>query len=326
MLVLASFVTVNFGHLRARWHGMPTPANVLGPSGPVDSNRQGSLGLFDTATGECLWTLQLESPAGFCIVDRRIYVASMVGNRIYTLGEDLGLEDSFSSGLMNDLHTAAVDGDGIILTSSGTDAIIRYSFEGKKTWSWLAPDHGYNRTSAGQRRRVRESVDYRLAGNVATPDQTTHINSALPTTIEGCDAILATLFHQGELITIDRRTGAARVLLRGLNRPHSIRPRSQGWSLCSSGDSVVALLDSDFSIVSILKRDFDWVQDAVEVDPERMLIADANNHRLVVWDYADQVATDVVHYSSDWKIYQIEVLAGPTGDWLRGCQPFGVGS
>lgn len=321
MLVLASFVTVNFGHLRARWHGMPEPAKVLGPSGTVDLNRQGALGLFDTVTGECVWNLPLESPAGFCIVGRRIYVASMMGNRIYVLGPDLGVEDTFGSGLMNDLHSIAADGEGLLVTSSGTDAIIRYSFDGMKTWSWLATEHGYRSTPGGQRRRIKENLDYRVNSNVPTPEQTTHLNSALPAILQGRSTILSTLFHQGELIAINRATDAPSILLRGLNRPHSIRPTSHGWSLCSSGDSVVILLDRDFTIVAVLKEHFDWVQDAVEVDQGRILIADANNHRIVLWSHSDSSTTNLVHYSSDWKIYQIEMVMGQTADWLRGCKP-----
>lgn len=310
MLILASFVTTNFGYLRARWHGMPIAVQVVGGDGSVDLTRQGAIALFDTSDGRCIWNLPLESPAGFALIDDSIYIASMLGHRVYVLDFKLDMQDSFGSRLMNDLHSLWKDGENIVIASSGTDAILQYSLDGKPKWTWFASEHGYASSPFEATGNIRSNIDYRLIGSVPTAHQATHINSAVPSRIRGRAVSLCTLFHQGELIAIDRETGHASVLMRGMNKPHSPRRISTGWSVCSSGDSIVVILDEEFSIRGLLEQDFNWVQDAIEIDDASMLIADANNNRFVLWNFVTGRCSDVVRYPSEWKVYQFEQISG----------------
>jgi len=286
---------------------MPNANKVVGINGSVDAAAQGAMALFDSESGTCEWTVPLESPAGFCLNGDDVYVASMMGNRVMVLGPTMELKDSFSNYLMNDLHSLCIDGSEMLVTSSGTDSIIRCGLTGDVRSQWRATENGFCRTPGGSRRKIKKHVDFRCV-TIETEAQTTHINSAVPVIDRGARNTVATLFHQGELLLIDDVTGRTRVLLRGMNCPHSIRRRSNGWMVCSSRDGSVVLLDREFGITDIVQEKFDWVQDAVELDSDHLLIADANNHRLVTWSVSELEIVGEIQYSSEWKVYQIEML------------------
>lgn len=317
MYILVSFVTTHFGDLQARWHNMPSGTSLDGVPGLVDQTRQGALALFDTDTAvdAPIWQLPLESPAGFAIgTNRFVYVASMMGNRIFTLDENLRVIDSFSSIECNDLHSITLTHGGFIVSSSGTDKILGFSFDGIPSWSWWAGDHGYGDPA---KLELPPKSDARLF-EIGTSAQLTHLNSALPAHLDGEDIVLSTLFHQGQLVAIDRSTGHVRVLFRGINRPHAIRRREQGgWSVCASGDSAVVLLSETFQLQGVIEGAFDWVQDAVDVGGDTMLIADANHNRVISWSHSRRKASTAISYSKEWKIYQMDVLHDGEADWLK---------
>src|SRR5207237_9214072 len=77
----------------------------------------------------------------------------------------------------------------------------------------------YGLTPNGRPRVKKKAPDHRKI-LYRTLQQTTHINSAaeLP---DG--RFLATLFHQGMIIVIDRETGAWQPVLEGLDHPHAVR-------------------------------------------------------------------------------------------------------
>ena len=125
--------------------------------------------------------------------------------------------------------------------------------------------------------------------------------------------MLTTLFHQGELVEIDRLTGDIKILVDGMDRPHSPRRRSGGWMLSCSGTDSVVLLDDGFWIDEVVTGNFNWVQDAIELDAGHLLIADANHSRLAMWSTASREVVDEIGYDPQWKVYQIDQVPR---DWV----------
>jgi hypothetical protein len=71
----------------------------------------------------------------------------------------------------------------------------------------------------------------------------------------------------------------------------------------------VVILDDDLWVTDIVEDDFNWVQDAVPVPDENVvLIADANNARIVVWSMESGKKLDELKYPGEWKIYQMEIV------------------
>lgn len=309
MFVLATFVTTHFETWKQTWQGRRRGA-WLGNSifNDVVFENEGALALFDLERREQIWHITLNSPAGFVVADDSIFVASMYGHRILRLDRNLAIRDALSHRLMNDLHAVSWTGEGVMVTSCGVDAILELSPEGHLIWSWLASENGYPRSVGGAPIDIDPAEDYRTKP-IFTRYQSTHCNSAFRTQYGGRDVVLATLFHQGELILIDRATGAPTTLLTGMRRPHAIRPRPDGgWTVCDSGAGTLVLLDEDFRFVKSTGQDFDWVQDGLMLDERNALIADANNRRLATWDVRGDALVDELPYSSEWKVFQIELV------------------
>jgi hypothetical protein len=314
VLAIATFLsTASDPRLRGAQHNA-RPRTV---SSAREELRSGLIAAFDLDSGEVQWSKELDSPTGFAFAGRRLLVNSMFGNRVTVLSDELDVLDSFGNPIMNDLHTIRCTASGLLITSSGTDAIVELTPEGDISWSWLACAHGYRRTALGDATWTRRAKDYRF-GMVDTLDQATHCNSAISLNHRGRETVFATLFHQGEIIAIDKASGRHEVVFRGLKRPHSIRQTRDGWIVCDSRSGAVLLLDSSFWISGVVEHDFNWVQDAVTLDDETLLIADSNNSRLVIWNTVKEKVENEVRYPGLWKIFQVEVDIPEWAHHLRG--------
>lgn len=273
----------------------------------VRADQLGALAAFDFVTGELVYSRLLDSPAGLAFTDDHIFVNSMHGSRILVLDSSFDLVDVLATPLMNDLHSITPSANGFLITSCGTDSVLEMTPEGEPLWTWLACERGFRQTPRGKSIRIDRRHDYRSTP-IDTRDQSTHCNSAIAAELGGRDVVLVTLFHQGQLIAIDKRTGKHSALVHGMRNPHSIRPRAGGWVLSEARQGAVVLLDQDFWIADVIEKDFNWVQDALPLDDdEQLVIADANNSRFVLWDLANGKQVREIGYSRDWDVYQVEI-------------------
>jgi hypothetical protein len=231
----------------------------------------------------------------------------MFGGCVYVLDQSLRIVRQISHPLMNDLHGLALSGDSVLAASSGIDAILRIEPDGDISWTWFATEHGYVTAPDGIVPGIDRGCDYRRLA-IETNYQATHCNSAASVEYLGRPSILATLFHQGELVVIDEVTGDHEVLVNGLINPHAIRRRAAGWLVSNTGAGGAALLTPEFEIESVVTGDFGWVQDCLELPEASLLVADANRFRLVVWDVQRRTLVSELRYPREWKVFQVELV------------------
>ncbi|MDD5438873.1 MAG: hypothetical protein PHS37_01645 [Candidatus Omnitrophica bacterium] len=197
------------------------------------------------------------------------------------------------------LHTVQFSPDGkrLLVASSGFDLIIEISLEpktfGKELWSWCGWEHGYDTSDASKKFYTR---DARYKGIDRLPDSRQVVYVGDPLRYQGYgipagerasninDAsygkdgkILATMFHKGVVLAIDRKTNEAAIVYGGLRQPHGIRqnPRGGYYVTSTAGKYArVAFLDEQFRTVSTisleglpvtgLRKDFpaelEWLQ------------------------------------------------------------------
>ena len=94
----------------------------------------------------------------------------------------------------------------------------------------------------------------------STAEQAMHVTSAI---LLPDDTVLATLFHQGQLIAIDRRTGQATVKLDGLSYPHGIHRRGEGFILSDTLGHRILLLTNQLNVCSEIAFGSQWLQDTI---------------------------------------------------------------
>lgn len=282
--------------LHQDWRRLRTLDAVPAEAG---SGHRGVVALVDWDTKAILAQASYDSPSGAYLDENELWLCSCAGHHIRVFDNHLQFVRLHIHRLFNDLHTVTPGARGVLVTASGTDAILEVTSDQGIGWTWLATQHGYDRLLSGGIRRVAAHKDWSQFA-VGTMEETTHINSAA---VFDDRTVLATLFAQGELIKIDRLTGRADVMLRGLDRPHRIqriRGSGSGWTVCDSATSRVILLDESLNIVREIYGGFNWVQDAVALNGI-MFVLDANNCRIVEYDLARNRCTAEFLYPEKWK-------------------------
>lgn len=185
----------------------------------------------------------------------------------------------------------------LLVTSTSIDAILEFSTGSNPQllWTWFGTENGYDKTPLGKTRTLDQDANYQDK-DFATIEQTTHVNSSLD---YGDDKILATLFHQGQLILIDKKTGASEVVVDGLSHPHGIHKNGDGYILSDTKNAMIIELDKNLKIIRKEKGDFSWVQDAWHYNGE-YIVANSNQGCIDICD-VDMNKIYSLHYGATKK-------------------------
>lgn len=250
--------------------------------------------------------IKIPIATGMCYNSKEkvLYVNSYNQIKIVSNGKIIG---SLDNRLFNDLHGLTNNQKGnLLVVSTGIDAIVEINPRepGKPIWIWLATEHGYPLTPSGEKREIDLNQNYRNV-DTCTPQHTTHINFSLEIKP---GKVLATLFHQGELIEIDKKTGRVKTLLRNLKSPHHIRCYQTGFILSDTRNQRVLLLNKNYKIIKILKGAYNWVQDAVSLTSGDIIIADSNNARLVKTDISGKKLDEFKWNKNERKISSLLIV------------------
>src|SRR5947209_1108998 len=222
MKLLLSCISTKHSVLKQHWtessEQMQCPLTVLGSYQKPRQDLGGLLCLIEDM-GCSQKTLDLKMAAGMVTSDRGVFVTSF--GSVHEVDTDLGIihRNVVSLPVFNALHSISRTRRGYLVASTGLDLLVEFNRDGELLWNWWATDHGFELTPTGQHREIDRSADHRTI-QYGTLSQTTHINSAA----ELYDGkFLASLFHQGMVIAIDRERGTWTTVLEGLDHPHSVR-------------------------------------------------------------------------------------------------------
>ena len=198
---------------------------------------------------------------------------------------------------------------GLLITSSGVDAILEIDLAGNLLWSWWATDHGYDSLKTGERRKLEPGIDHRHRC-YPSHAQTTHLNSAI---VDPHDPskVLAVLFYQGTIVRIDRESLSHDVVASGLNGPHHVRGTPDGYMVSNTRDGFVQLYDRAFSPCGKVfganrrvPRLIRWTQDALQTPYGTHLIADGNRFRILEVDGRGGEAA--VRFGMPRRVFQLQ--------------------
>jgi hypothetical protein len=312
------------------------PDGQIGPALEGDTAYAGTFVIYDWDTREIIWQADwaptVVTPAGYCFADGIMYLCDLEGASIFQVDVDQQpgrLLKRISHPYLNDLHSLERTSRGLLLTCSGTDLIIELDLDGGSLYEWWATEHGYSMTPSGKVRSSGRGLEHRHQ-YYHTRYHTTHINDA---TFRDSDEryLLALLFHQGELIQIDRalppEKQKAEVLLDGLARPHGLEKIPGGWLLCNSLSKELILLDEDLKIADRIEYDGGWIQDCTMLSSGRILLNDVDNHRLVEFGGPRWEITSVTQYFENWRMGELlEVPAAYADGFRRVAAPTAVGA
>lgn len=281
------------------------PLTVLGSLQKPEEDQGGLLALLDE-NGQMKAGAELSMPAGMALSDDGFMVASIYD--VHKIAPDLStIKETVSLPAFNMLHSLSRSKHGYLVASTGLDSILEFANGGELLWSWWATDHGFEQTPTGEPRLLDKTIDHRGI-KYGTLAQTTHVNSVaeLPN-----GTILATLFHQGTVIAIDRETGNWQTVLAGLDHPHSVRvlneeyitvaDTARGRGLLINIRGLRGKIEVEVSI------DTSWLQDcSYDYRHDRWLLVDGKNSRLVLRSGpSGERHLGQIDLNPEWRLYEV---------------------
>lgn len=211
---------------------------------------------------------------------------------------------------------AGMENGNMLVASTGVDAILEINhvrLHGDE-FVWFATENGFNISANGARRELSRKRNYQNVEFV-TSEHTTHVNSAMEF---DHDHVLATFFHQGSLVKIDKRFGVAETVIDGLANPHGIRKASFGYILSDTNHGRILKFDNDLNLIGQIDGDYRWIQDAIEMQDGRFVIADANNGRIAITDSKGELIDQYAYGEDDMRIGCLLEVDGETARSIFG--------
>jgi hypothetical protein len=282
------------------------PLTVLGSHYKPEEDQGGLLCVLDD-TGHVQSSAELPMPAGITRSENGVFVASL--EAVHEVSPDLSLirRDVVSLPEFNLLHSLSRTARGYLVASTGLDAILEFTRDGQMIWSWWATEHGFEETPTGERRTLEIGADHRGI-KYGTLAQTTHVNSAaeLP---DG--TILASLFHQGMVIAIDRASGAWHPVLEGLDHPHAVRVLTEDYfTVADTGRGralLVRIKDGTGQIETEVTADTTWLQDcSYDYRNDHWILVDGKHSRIILrTGKAGDEGTIQLDLNPEWRLYEV---------------------
>ncbi|MGA8160211.1 MAG: hypothetical protein WA374_12780 [Acidobacteriaceae bacterium] len=354
MLLAASVYTTRNERLRARWKlegGLPPvpgqkvstslttgsgktdapltwlkeeyrflPNENLGPTMDAPSDYAGTFVVYDWERRERIWQSNwgnvLGNPAGYCFADNVIYMNDFEAGNIFRIGiepEPGKLLQRISHPYFNDLHSLERTRRGLLAACCGTDLVVEVDLAGNILWEWWAAEHGYTVTPSGESRASGRGGEHRNR-YYHTRYQSTHVNCATVRDREDERLILCLLFHQGQLLQIDRSLPPGQqdpeVILEGLARPHSLEKTPDGWIFCNSLSKELVLLDDALHVTGNIPYDGGWIQDCTRLPNGNVVLNDVDNTVLVELAPPNWNIVSRTLYPDTWRMGELVVVPG----------------
>jgi hypothetical protein len=308
MKLLVSFVTTEYQAMKLHWdkYSILSSQGKVGTSKPIGKHIDlgGCLIEIDWESKEVVKKVDLSCPSGFDYTSEVMIVASMRKNTLYILDKDFQIIRYISHPYFNDIHSVSISSAGLIVTSTGIDSIIELNLNGEILWSWHGFQHGYAKDKFG----VERCLDFNRNHNLydyPTLTQTTHVNSAIESP-KDTNIVYASLFHQGEIIKINKDNKKHSVVYRGLKNCHAICPFSDGFIVSDTKGMRICVFDKDFRYLQSIPVDSNWIADAFATTDKTHIVSDAHNFQISEIDNAGNIIS-AKDFNQNWKIYQSKI-------------------
>lgn len=308
MAYLLTVSRTDFSRRRQRWTDPSHRSKIRTVGSPeLPLGYPGALVLVDDR-GEIRYGVPMDGPKGMLEVADGLLVACYTEVRL--LSTDLSRSHRLVSGpWCNDLHSLRPSPNGFVVAVAGVDAAHELADDGSVRWSWWAAEHGFTTDQRSEPYTLVKDRDHRRF-SYPVDLQSTHINA-----IAALDdaTFLATVFHDGTLVSIDRATGDCAVVVSGLQRPHAIRVLDDGtvtFSNTGAGEAVRGRVrDGNLEVLQQIDAKTTWLHDAYFTGDGWMLVDGANSR--VVHTDAEGTVLRIDTFDPDWCLYEVLPWAGP---------------
>ena len=312
MRLLLSCISTKHSVLKQHWNRasehVQCPLTVIGSHEKPKEDTGGLLCLVENM-GCSQKTVELKMAAGMVTSEKGVFVTSFAGVHEFDTDQGIIRRNVVSLPLFNALHSISRTRRGYLVASTGLDLLVEFNRDGQVLWSWWATDHGFDLTPTGFRRVIDKSADHRTL-RYGTLQQTTHVNSAaeLP---DG--RFLATLFHQGMVIVIDRETGEWQPVLEDLDHPHAVRVIDEEHFTVADtirGRALLAKINGKKRVEEEIETGTSWLQDCrYDANFNCWVLVDGKNSRITLRrGRSGKKTLAQFDFDPEWRLYEAHVL------------------
>jgi len=264
------------------------------------------------------WKREFPEPRHIIKIDTEDYALTDV-NGVNIISKDGNVKRRIHDPLYAFLHSIdrnEIDGDKLLLCSSGYDAVIETNLiSGKRSFLWSAWENGFNPDEEGNWLALTEKyyknalsegkqvifVDPSAYGEqgINTKFRSAHPNVAVYNPYNSNESIIVSIGHGGTLYEVDLVSLESRLIFNGLSQmPHGLMPYDNGWVVTNTTKGEIWFLAADFTPIDILSFDgfpgkmaelgtIEWLQNTKLVSNGIFLCLDANRG-LVAFDLVNR--------------------------------------
>jgi WD40 repeat protein len=239
------------------------------------------LNLDNDKDPEVLAELNIMNPIGIYYYPKTEELLVGTSFAIYAVKRG-GVVRRLDNNFFNSIHSIKSSPRGIYVVCTSVDTIVEIDPENpsENLWEWIAPENGLDTSPKGEHVVIDRENNYQKSGAIGSSHHATHVNG-----VQHVDDnhVLATLFHQDQLVLINKETGKYEVVFEDLVNPHGIHKIKKGYLVSDTRGNRAIRLDNTYKVVDIIEGDFDWVQDAIEME-EYVVVANDNMGKIEVFN------------------------------------------
>lgn len=268
----------------------------------IDPNLEGSSPIM-------LSEMDITTPMGLCFFSKEVGLLVGSSNTILRIKGGKIVEE-LRNNLFSQVHVLTkTKNNTVIAACSNTDSLVEFNPLSSKdsVWEWIATDYDeFSIDRTGKSRKIDNKINYQKLQDFGTRNHTTHINS-----VEVYDKshVLATLFHQGCLIRINKKTKKTETIINNLINPHGVHKISTGYILSDTKNGRVVLLKNNLTVKSIFNVKSKWVQDSVEYNDNIIIIGDDDNGNLIFLDKNGKESRRFCWDNNERKLSSLSVIS-----------------
>ena len=269
---------------------------------------------------------KLKEPRGIDFSDNKLAISSE--NIVYLIGNKI---ESIRNDFFSYIHTVSFspfDINKLLISSSGFDCIFEYDLKNvNPIWEWFAWENGFpngkdsqtnsdvfiTRDKLQAQEWERECKSFILIDNPKEQNLPTAQRSAFINSVsyhqDKKDFILATLFHKGVLLQINKNDNSSNVIIDNMHHPHGGKG-SNAMTLATSTNSgeVVCVQEqhetryffNNLPGKPIELGEMEWLQNSILVN-EMVITIDSNRKSFIIFDPIKKLY-DSIPYDKDWAI------------------------
>ena len=274
---------------------------------------------------------KLKEPRGLDFKNNAFAVSSE--NKVYVLTNEFQVISNPYFSFIHTVNFSPYQSQNILISSSGLDCIFEFDLKTKKfVWEWFAWENGYaigydsilqkeiyiTRKEELAKKWQNEGKAVLLINNpsqqsLPTAQRTAFINSVnYHQTRE--DKIIATLFHKGQLISIDKITYSSEVILDNLVHPHGGTSSNFECMATSTNSGEIVQMSNGiekryFSHNLLGKpsslKDMEWLQNSIKID-QHILTIDSNRNTFIIFNPILEMY-DCIPFDPNWAVQDMTV-------------------